>query len=197
MTPRIGVLALQGGFAAHLAALRRAGSGGREVRDPRLLDDLEALILPGGESTTHLKLMAERGFPPALRAFAARGGAIFGTCAGAILLARRVLDPDQPGLGLVDIDIRRNAYGRQIDSFETSCATHDFGGGPLDLVFIRAPRIVRIGPGVESLARLDGEPLLVRQGRILAGTFHPELSPDPRVHRYFVEMALGAPVTAS
>ncbi len=197
MKPRVGVLALQGDFAAHLAALRRAEVRGVEVRDPGALEDLDGLILPGGESTTHLRLMADRGFPEAIVAFAGRGGAIFGTCAGAILLARRVLDPQQPGLGLIDVEIRRNAYGRQIASFEASCTTHAFGPDPLDLVFIRAPRIVRAGPGVEVLAALAHEPVLVRQGRILAGTFHPELSPDPRIHRFFATIASPAGVTAS
>lgn len=197
MSPRIGVLALQGDFEAHLRALHRAGEDGVEVRDPGSLAGLEGLILPGGESTAHLKLMSERGFPEALRAFASAGGALFGTCAGAILLAREVLDPAQPGLGLIDIAIRRNAYGRQLDSFETACSSHVFGGEPLDLVFIRAPRIVRTGPGVKVLASLEGEPVLVRQGQVLAGTFHPELSEDPRIHRYFAEVALRAPATAS
>ncbi len=197
MKARIGVLALQGDFGAHLDALRRSGTRGVEVRDPGALAGLDGLILPGGESTTHLKLMAERGFSEALPAFVAKGGALFGTCAGAILLARRVLNPDQPGLGLIDIEIRRNAYGRQLESFEARSTTHVFGPDPLELVFIRAPRIVRIGPGVEVLATLDREPILVRQGRILAGTFHPELSMDPRIHRCFAGMALPAVVTTS
>ena len=197
MTPAIGVLALQGDFAAHLEALRRAGARGREIREAAELDRLDGLILPGGESTAHLKLMDAGGFPAAIRSMASRGGALFGTCAGAILLAREVTGPDQAGLGLIDISIRRNAYGRQTESFEASCAAPALGREPLELVFIRAPKITATGPGVEVLAALDGEPVLVRQGKVLAGTFHPELSADPRIHRLFLEMA-GFPVlTAS
>ena len=195
---RIGVLALQGDFAAHAAALRQAGvEAPPEVRQPGELEGLAGLVLPGGESTTHLRLMEERGFPRALAAFVERGGALFGTCAGAILLARRVVGPEQPGLGLIDIEIRRNAYGRQQESFETTCRAGAFGARPLDLVFIRAPRILSTGPGVEVLASHDGSPVLVRQGRVLAATFHPELSEDARIHAFFAEMARGAVPTAS
>ncbi len=191
MSARIGVLALQGDFAAHGAALRRAGAEGREVRRPDELDSCDGLILPGGESTTLLNLMRDGPWVERLRRFAAGGGAIFGTCAGAILLAREV-EPPQPSLGLLDAVIRRNAYGRQIDSFEAPLAVAGWEG-PLEAVFIRAPRFVRVGPGVEVLARLAGEPVLVRQGRILAGSFHPELTGDGRLHRWFVELAGRAP----
>lgn len=194
---RLGVLALQGDFRAHLAALRRAGHEGREVRHPEDLARLDGLILPGGESTTHLKLMTERGFPPALDAFSKRGGALFGTCAGAILLSRKVMDPPQPGLALVDMEIRRNAYGRQLESFETACTAEAFGEEPLSLVFIRAPRILSTGPQVDVLLSLGGDPVLVRQGRVLAATFHPELSEDARLHRYFARMAQGGVLSAS
>ena len=194
---RLGVLALQGDFSAHIGALERAGLPAREVRRPAGLEGLDGLILPGGESTTHLLLMEERGFPEALRSFARRGGALFGTCAGAILLSRRITAPDQAGLGLLDIEVQRNAYGRQGESFETSCQATAFPGEPLEMVFIRAPRITSMGPGVRVLADLDGEPVLVREGRVMAATFHPELSTDTRVHACFAEMAAGLVEAAS
>jgi 5'-phosphate synthase pdxT subunit len=148
------------------------------------------LVLPGGESTTLLNLMRDAPWFDELRLFHGRGGALLATCAGAILISREVLGPAQPSLGLLDAVIRRNGYGRQLDSFEAwlEVAGHD---GPLRAVFIRAPRFVAVGPGVEVLARLDGEPVLVRQGKILAGTFHPELTDDSRLHRQFVELAAG------
>ena len=194
---RVGVLALQGDYGAHVAALGREGIEGAEVRYAAQLETLEGLILPGGESTTLLHLIGDNGFSGALRRFHERGGAIFGTCAGAILLARRVTNPVQPSFGFIDIDIERNAFGRQIDSFETRRATSAFRDPPLEMVFIRAPRIRRIGPGVEVLAEIDGEPVLVRQDRVLAGTFHPELARDGRVHRLFAEMAAAPRLTTS
>jgi pyridoxal 5'-phosphate synthase pdxT subunit len=185
----VGVLALQGDFALHLAALARLGVPAREVRTPRDLEGLRALVLPGGESTTMLTLMAGTGMEAAVREFYHGGGAVFGTCAGLILLARRVSGPEQRSLGLLDGDVERNAYGRQRDSFETAL---DFGNGtPLRGVFIRAPRLVRIGPGVEVLARVGDDPVLVREGRLLAATFHPELTEDTRIHRYFLEEVAG------
>jgi 5'-phosphate synthase pdxT subunit len=191
---RIGVLALQGDFALHLAALRRAGAEGREVRRPAQLAGLDGLILPGGESTTMLRLLASSGLGAALPAFAASGKPLLGTCAGLILLAQEVLDPPQPSLGLLDTTVRRNAYGRQLDSFEADGEFATNGRAePLRMVFIRAPRIVRTGPGVETLMAHDGDPVLVRQGSILAATFHPELTADGRVHRYFLGMAGRAP----
>lgn len=187
--PRVGVLSLQGDFALHLATLRRLGVSGEEVRTPDALEGLEGLVLPGGESTAMLKLMERTGMEDALRAFHARGGSLLGTCAGLILLARRVTGPEQRSLGLLDVDVARNAYGRQVDSFETDLAWLP-GEPPLRGVFIRAPRITRLGPDVEALAVLDGEPLLVREGRVLAATFHPEATEDVRVHRYFLEAVM-------
>ena len=184
----VGVLALQGDFAAHAAALGRAGARVREVRRVAELAGLAGLVLPGGESTTLLKLMADEPWPEALRAFHAEGGALFGTCAGAILLAREVSNPPQPSLGLLDAKVVRNAYGRQVDSFEAEIEAPGLGA-PVRGVFIRAPRFADLGPAVEVLARLRGEPVLVRQGRVLAATFHTELSADAGLHRHFVDLA--------
>ena len=196
----IGILALQGDFAAHGRALALCGLEAREVRLPRDLAGLRGLILPGGESTTLLRLMREYGFDEAIPRFAGSGGAIFGTCAGAILLARGVTSPAQWSLGILDIEVERNGYGRQIESFETEldgvapelmhAGRPD--GTPLPAIFIRAPRIRRVGPGVTVLASVSGEPVLVRAGRILAATYHPELTADPRVHRYFTRAVMPA-----
>jgi 5'-phosphate synthase pdxT subunit len=186
---RIGVLALQGDFAAHIEALRRETIDGVEVRYASQLREVDGLIIPGGESTTLLNLIADRRLEAPLRDFHARGGALFGTCAGAILLARSVSRPAQPSFGFIDIDVERNAYGRQRESFETAGVVEAFGTAPLPMIFIRAPRIRRVGPGVEVIAASGGEPVLVRQGRVLAGTFHPELGGDGRPHRYFSAMA--------
>jgi pyridoxal 5'-phosphate synthase pdxT subunit len=186
--PRIGVLAIQGDYAAHSEALTEAGAEPVEVRNPEELEILDGLILPGGESTTVLKFLERRNFFDALRDYANRRP-VFGTCAGAILLAREVRHPHQRSLGVLDAVVERNAYGRQIDSTiltEPSLLP----GGPLEMVFIRAPRIAETGPGVEVLARREGFPALVRQGKIMAATFHPELSSDRRVHRLFVEAAI-------
>lgn len=194
---RIGVLALQGDFAAHARALARLGVEAPEVRNPAELDALDGLIIPGGESTTLLRLMGEA-FPPALRAFHAAGKPIYGTCAGLILLAREVVSPRQPSLGLVDVIAERNAYGRQRESFEVE-GEGRLGGPPvpLPMVFIRAPRIVRVGPGVTTLAAWRGEPVLAREGTVLIGTFHPELTDDLAVHRYFREMVETAAAAAA
>ena len=183
----IGVLALQGNFARHAQAFDELDQPVVEVRHVRQLEDLDGLIIPGGETTTLLNLMEDEPWFEALGEFHARGGAVFGTCAGAILLSREVHDPVQPSLGLLDATIRRNAFGRQIDSFETRI---DLAGSdhPLTAVFIRAPRFEQIGPGVDVLARLDDEPVLVRQGRILAATFHPELTSDRQLQRMFMDM---------
>ena len=188
MIVEIGVLALQGDFAAHLETLAREGVEGVEVRYAGQLDEIDGLIIPGGESTALLNLIEDRRLGAPLRHFHARGGAVFGTCAGAILVARAVSGPAQPSFGLIDIDIERNAYGRQKESFETVETIPAFGEKPLPMIFIRAPRIRRIGPGVEVLASRGGEPVLVRQERVLAGTFHPELGRDGRLHRYFAGM---------
>ena len=187
--PAIGVLAIQGDYAAHARALVEAGAEPCEVRKPEQLAGLDGLILPGGESTTMLKFLEKRGFFEALEAFC-RTHPAFGTCAGAILLAREVVNPAQRSLGLLDAVVERNAYGRQIDSTILTAETA-LPGGPLEMVFIRAPRILSVGPGVEALARRDGFPVLVRQGRIMAATFHPELSHDRRVHRLFVQSVSG------
>jgi 5'-phosphate synthase pdxT subunit len=183
--PRIGVLAIQGNYASHSAALTEAGAEPVEVRKPDELAGLDALILPGGESTTILRFLEKHHFFEILKDFCGRKP-VFGTCAGAILLAREVLHPPQRSLGVLDAIVERNAYGRQIDS-SILTAESELAGGPLEMVFIRAPRIVSTGPGVEVLARRDGSPVLVRQGAVMAATFHPELSADRRVHRLFVE----------
>ena len=185
---RAGVLALQGDFAAHARALAASGpiAGARLdpvtlVRTAEAVDGLDLLVLPGGESTTLLKLLAGTGIEGAIRALLARGGVVFGTCAGAILLAARVTNPAQASFGLLDVDIERNAYGRQVDSFEAVLEPDYLA------MFIRAPRIRRTGPGVEVLARWQGEPVLVREGRVFAATFHPEMTADRRVHRLVLD----------
>ncbi len=187
---RIGVLALQGDFEAHARAFSALGVDAVEVRRVAGLQHIDGLVMPGGESTTLLKLMEDEPWFESLSEFHARGGALFGTCAGAILLSREVLETGQRSLGLLDTTIRRNAFGRQIDSFEADLPL-DGEPEPLRAVFIRAPRFVTTGSGVEVLARLDGEPVLVRQGCILAATFHPELTDDPRIHRRFLDLAAG------
>jgi 5'-phosphate synthase pdxT subunit len=184
--PRIGVLALQGDFAAHAQALKESGAEPVEVRKPSQLEGLDGLILPGGESTTFLKFLERDGFLESLQRFLAEKPA-FGTCAGCILLARHVSHPAQQSLALMDITVERNAYGRQIDSAIQTGETK-LPGGPLEMVYIRAPRIAAVGDGVEVMAERDGFPVLVRQGRLLAATFHPELSSDRRVHQLFVNM---------
>jgi 5'-phosphate synthase pdxT subunit len=186
--PHIGVLAIQGDYAAHAEALTDAGAEPIEVRNPEELDGLDGLILPGGESTTILKFLERREFFDALQQYASTQP-VFGTCAGAILLAREVRHPAQRSLGLLDAVVERNAYGRQVDSTILT-APSSLPGEPLEMVFIRAPRIAETGPSVEVLARRDGHPVLVRQGRLMAATFHPELSRDRRVHRLFVETAI-------
>lgn len=181
-----GVLALQGDFDAHVRSLRTIGAPAVEVRHVREIESLAGLVIPGGESTTLLRLMEDEPWFEAIRAFQGRGGPILGTCAGAILLAREVTNPAQHSLGLLDVTIERNAWGRQVDSFETRLDAPGLGGS-LQAVFIRAPRIRALGPGVEVLARLDGEPVLVRQGHVLAATFHPEIAGDARLHAAFAQ----------
>jgi pyridoxal 5'-phosphate synthase pdxT subunit len=186
---RIGVLALQGDFAMHARALQKCGAEVIEIRKPEQLDDIDGLVMPGGESTTLLKLMDAWGFVPALEKFHAGGKPIFGTCAGLILTARDVANPAQFSLGLIDVGVERNAYGRQRESFETAgTAVLDGRPVPIQMVFIRAPRIRRVGPGVETLARHGDEPVMARQGSVLVATFHPELTDDPTVHEYFCRM---------
>jgi 5'-phosphate synthase pdxT subunit len=177
-----GVLALQGDFDAHRRALAAAGARAIEVRRVRELEGIGGLVIPGGESTALLKLMEDEPWLDALRSFHARGGAILGTCAGAILLARRV-EPAQPSAGILDVTVARNAYGRQADSFE---AAVELPGGTVEGLFIRAPRITAVGAGVGVLARLGGDPVAVREGRVLAATFHPELTGAPALHRLFL-----------
>lgn len=190
---RAGVLALQGDFEEHVAMLRRLGVEAVEVRLPRHLDGLDGLILPGGESTTIVRLIDEYDLREPLRAFAEAGGALWGTCAGMIVLGRRVPDLDRPPLGLMDVTVRRNAFGRQIESFEARVEVQGMAGGPFPAVFIRAPRIEEVGPGVEVLATLDdGAMVAARQGHLLATAFHPELTDDTRFHRLFLELASGA-----
>ncbi|GGA59107.1 pyridoxal 5'-phosphate synthase subunit PdxT [Edaphobacter acidisoli] len=185
-TATIGVLALQGAFEAHAKALESLGVTARLVRTPGELKGLDGLIIPGGESTTFLKFLERDGFLDALEGFV-ESTPTFGTCAGAILLAKEVRNPEQASLAVLDIAVERNAYGRQIDSAIITEPTK-LPGGPLEMVFIRAPRITHIGAGVESLAERDGSPVLVRQGHLLAATFHPELGHDARVHQLFLDI---------
>jgi 5'-phosphate synthase pdxT subunit len=185
-TPRIGVLAIQGDYDAHAQALRDAGAEPVLVRKPEQLAGLDGLVLPGGESTTFLKFLERDGFLSALQEFV-MARPTFGTCAGCILLAREVLHPAQASLGVLDATVERNAYGRQIDSSIQSGETA-LPGGPLEMVYIRAPRIAKTGAGVRVLAERDGFPVLVEQDHLLAATFHPELSSDRRVHQHFVDM---------
>lgn len=188
--PRIGVLAIQGDYDAHAKALSEAGADPIEVRKPEQLEGLDGLVLPGGESTTMLKFLERHSFFESLKQFVQKNP-VFGTCAGTILLARQVLHPAQASLGVLDAVVERNAYGRQIDSAILTAPT-ELPGGELEMVFIRAPRIVSIGPDVQTLARRNGDPVLVRQGNLMAATFHPELSEDRRVHRLFVQIVAGA-----
>jgi 5'-phosphate synthase pdxT subunit len=188
---KIGVLAIQGDFAAHSRALSRMGVDATEVRRKSDFEKIDGLIIPGGESTTMLKFITEENLGGAIGRFAREGKPVFGTCAGAILLAREVKNPCQPSLDLIDIAVERNAYGRQVDSFIAS-AEVSIEGGPLEAVFIRAPRIIRVGPNVKTLATLGGEPVLVREANVLAATFHPELTLDTRAHNLFIEMAGGS-----
>jgi 5'-phosphate synthase pdxT subunit len=207
---RIGVLALQGDFALHVKALARCGRGASraassgeasgemtveavEVRKPEELEGLDGLVMPGGESTTLLKLMDEWRFVPALEKFHEAGKPIFGTCAGLILLARDVHAPEQPSLGFIDVGVERNAYGRQRESFSTEGeVVLDGERRRLEMVFIRAPRIRRLGPGVQTLARHGDDPVMARQGTVLVAAFHPELTTDTSVHRYFCRMVADA-----
>lgn len=184
---KIGILAVQGDFAAHAAMLAGLGVNTVEVRTPEDLAGCDGLILPGGESTTQLQFLQEEGLSDAIKQFASDGKAIFGTCAGAILLAHQVENPPQESLNAMNIIVRRNAYGRQIDSSIREVLTK-LGDQPLEMVFIRAPKIVRTGKGVEVLATAGGDPVLVRQGKTMAATFHPELSDDTRVHQEFLRM---------
>lgn len=185
---KIGVLAVQGDFAAHARVLARIGVEAVELRRAGELDAVAGLILPGGESTTMLKFVEEEALGEAIKSFASSGRPVFATCAGAILVARDVTNPPQPSLGLMDITVARNAYGRQVDSFISAVDT-TLAGGPLEAVFIRAPKITRVGDEVDILATHGSEPVMVRQRNIVAATFHPELTDDDRAHRLLVEAA--------
>ncbi len=190
---RTGVLALQGDFLEHELSLRRLGAQPVEVRLPRDLDGIDALIIPGGESTTMAHLLDLHGLREPLQRRAREGMPVWGTCAGMILLARELVEERPEPLGLMDITVHRNAYGRQLQSFETELAIPDLGDEPAPAVFIRAPAVVSMGAGVETLASLrDGTPVAMRQGNVLATAFHPELTADTRFHRYFMEMAAPA-----
>jgi len=188
----IGVLALQGDFIEHETMLRRLGVDAREVRTAGGLRGLDGLIIPGGESTTFTRLMADFNLYEPLRAFVKAGTPVWGTCAGMIVLARNASDLDASTLEALDIEVRRNAYGRQADSFEADLDVPALSGGPFHAVFIRAPVVESVGPGVEVLAGLKedgpygGSPVALRQGTLLATSFHPELTDDPRFHRYFL-----------
>ena len=185
--PKIGVLAIQGDFAAHSEMLRSLGAEASEVRT---VDDLRAcdgLILPGGESTTQLQFLQEGGLFEAIQGFAKAGNAVFGTCAGAILLAKKVEHPEQASLELLDMTVLRNAYGRQLAS-DVFFGSTTLEAEPLEMVFIRAPIIDKLGPGVRVLAQHAGKPVLVQKDNLLAATFHPELTSDSTVHRYFLEL---------
>jgi len=198
-TPRIGVLAIQGDYEAHAKALTESGATASLVRTAAALEGLDGLVMPGGESTTMVKFLNRNGFLAAVQAFVA-DKPVFGTCAGAILLATEVRDPTKPGepqtsLAALDITVERNAYGAQRDSAILNLET-TLPGGPLEAVFIRAPRIIATGPSVEILAERDGFPVLIRQqrpqGDIMAATFHPELSADRRVHQFFVDEVIAS-----
>jgi 5'-phosphate synthase pdxT subunit len=184
---KIGILAVQGDFAAHAAMLAGLGAETVEVRTVADLYDCDGLILPGGESTTQLQFLQEEGLFEAVKKFSADGRAVFGTCAGAILLATEVKNPAQASLGLLDMTVLRNAYGRQMasDVFFGSSKLTDV---PLEMVFIRAPIIDRVGPGIEVLAEYGGKPVLVRKANVMAATFHPELTGDSTVHRHFLAL---------
>lgn len=185
---KIGILAVQGDFEAHAAMLAGLGIETVEVRTPADIEGCDGLILPGGESTTQLQFLQEEGLYETIKRFAADGHAVFGTCAGAILLASEVQNPAQDSLGLLDMTILRNGYGRQVAS-DVFTAESTLKNEPLEMVFIRGPIIERTGPGVKILAQHAGKPAIVQKGRLLATTFHPELTSDTTVHEYFVKLA--------
>jgi 5'-phosphate synthase pdxT subunit len=182
---KIGILALQGDFDAHRRRLTELGAEPVLVRKPEQLDEIDGLIIPGGESSVFLNLLGDKGFNKLSEFVFSKP--VFGTCAGCILLAREVENPAQKGIGALDITVRRNAYGRQIDSVILE-GTTKLEGGPLEQVYIRAPRIERVGPDVVVLAERDGYPVLIREGKLLAATFHPELGADTRVHEEFLKL---------
>jgi 5'-phosphate synthase pdxT subunit len=185
--PTVGVLALQGAFAAHESTLTELGAATRQVRTTDDLAAVDALVMPGGESTTMSRLLETSGMFDDLKARIGDGMPVLGTCAGMILLATDVIDgrPDQRSLGAIDLTVQRNGYGRQVDSFETDIKVEGLDG-PFHAVFIRAPKVVSAGPSVDVLATHDGVPVLARQGHVMVASFHPELTPDPRLHQLFL-----------
>ena len=185
---KLGVLALQGAFREHRIVLERCGAEVVEVRSPEQLDDLAGLVIPGGESTTIGKMMVRWGLLDKIRERNAAGMGIYGTCAGMILLAKSIVDSDQPRLALMDITVKRNAFGRQRESFEADLTVPEFGAEPLRAVFIRAPYVETAGPDVQVMARVNGKIVIARQGRCLVTAFHPELTQSDQVHRYFLKM---------
>ena len=195
---RVGVLALQGDVREHAAALRACGAEVIEVRTPQDLAQVDAIVLPGGESTTISRLLDTSALRGPLEAALAGGLPAFGTCAGMILLAREVLDgrPDQRSLGAIDLTVRRNGFGRQVDSFEADLVVAGIEGGPLHAVFIRAPYVETLGAGVEVLAAVDGHPVVCRAGAVLVSSFHPELGDDVRLHKLFLSLLPAAHAAA-
>ena len=193
MVTKVGVLALQGAFARHVDALRSLGAAAAEIRSPEHLGDVDALVLPGGESTTMSMLLESSGLFDPIAERLADGMPAFGTCAGMILLGAEIVDgrPDQRCFGAVDVAVRRNAFGRQVESFETDLAVDALPGQPFHATFIRAPFVERAGPDVEVLATVDGHPVLCRQGAVLVAAFHPELGDDPRLHDLFLDTIVG------
>lgn len=185
---KLGVLALQGAFREHRLMLERCGADVVEVRSPEQLNDLAGLVIPGGESTTIGKMMVRWGLLGKIQVRYASGMGIYGTCAGMILLAKEIVDSDQPRLGLMDIVVKRNAFGRQRESFEADLQVPEFGPEPLRAVFIRAPYVQTAGPEVQVLAKVNGKIVIARQGRCLVTAFHPELTNSDQVHRYFMKM---------
>ena len=187
---KIGVLAVQGDFAEHIAILRKIGFQAREVRLPEHLAGLDGLIIPGGESTTLSRLMSIYNLREPIERMASEGRAIWGTCAGMIMLANEITEQDPVPLGLMDIGVRRNAFGRQVDSFEQPLQISPLDSEPYNCIFIRAPVVIRVGGSVEVLASLeDGRPVAVRQGNLFATAFHPELTDDTRIHQFFLSLA--------
>ena len=182
----VGVLALQGAFREHVAAVASLGATPREVRQLKDIEGIDALIIPGGESTTIGKLLNEWNMLEPLRQRILDGMPVYGSCAGLILLCREIENSDQPRLGVLDATVRRNAFGRQVDSFETDLSIPEIGADPIPAVFIRAPVITGMGAGVTVLAEVKGQAVAVRQNNILATSFHPELTPDTRMHSYFL-----------
>ena len=184
----VGVLALQGAFREHVAAVSSLGVEAREVRQLKDMDGIDAMIIPGGESTTMGKLLNEWHMLEPLRERIMQGMPVYGSCAGLILLCRTIENSDQPRLGVLDATVRRNAFGRQVDSFETELSMPEVGPDPVPAVFIRAPVLISVGPEVRVLAEVKGQAVAVRQNNILATSFHPELTPDTRLHSYFLNM---------